>query len=148
MDKIKEFYTLADKCCRFVSSNELTADLVPVLMELLMELYIAALKLPEAEPETIDNVSLSKTEIPVIRISEQIPAFYWEVFDPFAEETAVGANLADDLYDIAADLKNGMKEFEAGRTGNAAFEWRLGLNSHWGSHAVDALRALHAIRNR
>ena len=44
--------------------------------------------------------------------------------------------------------ENEMKEYEAGRFGNAIFEWKFGLNSHWGQHVVDALRALHAVRTQ
>ena len=148
MDKIKEFYTLANKYCCYISANMITPGSVSVLMELLMNLYISAINLPEIEPETIDSVSLSEREDLSIRFSEQIPQFYWEVFDPFVQEDSVCGNLGDDLSDIAGDLQIGMKEFVSGKIGNAVFEWKLGLNNHWGSHVVDALRALHTIRTR
>ncbi|MGI6508297.1 MAG: DUF5063 domain-containing protein [Saccharofermentanales bacterium] len=148
MDKIKEFYNLADKYCHFISAKEMTISDIATLMELLMKLYISAVNLPETEPETINSVVSDETDEILITFAEQIPQLYWEIFDPFNQEDAVCANLADDLSDIATDLYDGMREFEAGRTGNAVFEWKFGLNNHWGKHATDALRALHAIRIR
>ena len=148
MDKIKEFYELADSYCHFVTSKENTIDDIPTLMELLMKLYLSALGLPESDPETIDSATSDKTDKKTVTFKKQIPTFYWEVFDPFTKEEAVCADFAEDLSEIAADIQNGMREFEAGRTGNAVFEWKFGLNSHWGNHVVDALRALHAIRIR
>ena len=145
---IQEFYDLADTYCCFLSENEITDASASCLMELLMKLYISAVNLPEAEPETVEHSTAGDTDLPSVRISDQIPQFYWEVFDPFAKDEPVCGDLADDLSDIAADLKIGMEEYEAGRIGNAVNEWKFGLNDHWGSHIVDALRALHTIRTR
>jgi hypothetical protein len=146
-NQVKEFYEQADEYCRFISENVITADTVPYVMELLMQLYISAMNLPETEPETIASLS-DISEAVAIRFSDQIPTTYWEIFDPHADKDTVCGDLIDDLSDIAADLKVGMKEYEAGRFGNAVFEWKFGLNNHWGQHIVDALRALHAARPR
>ena len=148
MDVIKEFYSTADESCCFISESEITDDSIPVLMELLMKLYISAVNLPEIEPETIVEYSTEETEFPSVRVSSQIPQFYWEVFDPLKKDDLVCGDLIDDLSDISIDLKSGITEYEAGRIGNAVFEWRFGLDNHWGMHAVDLLRALHAIRTR
>ena len=146
-NQVKEFYEQADEYCRFISENVITADTVPYVMELLMQLYISAMNLPETEPETTAPLS-DISEAVAIRFSDQIPTTYWEIFDPHADKDTVCGDLIDDLSDIAADLKVGMKEYEAGRFGNAVFEWKFGLNNHWGQHIVDALRALHAARPR
>ena len=146
MEKIKEFYKLADSYCRYISLNVISMANILVLMELLMKLYISAGNLPETEPETIDSAMSVETNAIQITFNHQIPQLYWKAFDPFVCEDTVCANLTEDLSEIAKDLKTGMKEFEEGRTGNAVFEWRLGFESHWGSHLVDALRALHRIR--
>lgn len=147
MDQVKEFYEQADEYCRFISENVITVYTVPYVMELLMKLYISAMNLPETEPETIASLS-DISEAVAIRFSEQIPTTYWEIFDPHADKDPVCGDLIDDLSDVAAALKAGMKEYEAGRFGNAVFEWKFGLNNHWGQHIVDALRALHAARPR
>ncbi len=146
MKKIKEFYKLAVTYCHYVLSNDISLENIAALMELLMMLYISAGNLPEAEPETIDPMLAEETGTAPIRFNENIPQLYWEVFDPFIYEDAVCASLVDDLSAIAADLQVGMKEFEAGRIGNAVFEWKFGFMTHWGHHLVDSLRALHKIR--
>lgn len=83
----------------------------------------------------------------MIKFQEQISVSYWEVFDPYDEEDLVLGNLADDFRDIAIDLKEGMFEYNQGRIGNAVFKWKLGLNTYWGQHIIDALRVLHVIRS-
>ena len=118
MEKIKEFYRLADSYCRFITSGVIAKDNISALMELLMELYASASNLPEKEPETTDPISAEHIGATPITFNEQIPKLYWEVFDPFVCENAVCSDLSEDLSEIAADLKNGMKEFEAGRIGN------------------------------
>ncbi len=143
--KAAEFYELANEYVRFISKNEISGDSVPSLMELLMKLYSSAMFLTDGEPETIDSCSGTSKSI-IVRFSEQISPTYWKIFDPFVDEDSVCGNLIDDLSDIAKELIDGMKEYEAGKIGNAIFEWKFGLNTHWGQHIVDALRALHAIR--
>jgi hypothetical protein len=74
---------------------------------------------------------------------------YREIFDPYepvdaedAEE--VTGSLADDLADVYADLRTGLLKWERGESGEALWEWRFGLDHHWGEHATGAMRALWA----
>ncbi len=147
MEKATKFYKLAGDYCRFISENEITVNSVSMLTELLVTLYVSAMHLPEVEPETIGSPSYVSESVPVM-LDKQLSRFYWEVFDPYVQEPPVCCDLADDLSDIASDLRRGMKEYEAGRIGNAIFVWKFGLNNHWGNHTVDALRALHAIMSQ
>nr|WP_072514650.1 DUF5063 domain-containing protein [Ndongobacter massiliensis] len=146
-DIARKFYERADEYCCFIAKNVVTVETVPSLIEILVMLYIAAMNLPEAEPETIKRSSNLFRDIP-ISFHEQIPTTYRELFDPYSDEESVCGDLFDDLSDIASDLQAGMKEYEAGKFGNAIFEWKCGWNGHWGQHVVDALRALHSIRIR
>lgn len=73
---------------------------------------------------------------------------YWEVYDPAKPEgdDKLQVSLADDLSDIYFDLQEGLELWRRGTEGdlrNAVFGWRLGWETHWGAHAVDALRAIH-----
>ena len=147
-DKIDSFCNLAEDYCSYIGNNEISIDTVEKLMELLMKLYIAAMDLPNLEPNTIEEPLSAEDNNFKIQINEQIEPFYWEVFDPYILEEPVCGHLEDDLSGIAEDLLCGIKEYEAGRYCNAVFEWRLGLYSHWGNHVVNALRALHSIRAR
>jgi hypothetical protein len=76
-------------------------------------------------------------------------ADYWTTQGPFGEEadTAVLLPLADDLADIWRDLKPGLLGLAAGAPLDAAlWDWRFTFYTHWGAHAVEALRVLHARR--
>ena len=114
------------------------------LIEIIMKLYVAALHLPNSETDTVEqNDNAMPAEI---RISSQVPSTYWEVYDPFEDTEVICGSLYDDLSDIIRDIEKGINEYDAGRIGNAVFEWRFGLNNHWGKHAVDMIRAIHALR--
>ena len=146
MDVIEEFYNMALEFCRYIETTTITYDNVEKLMTMLMNLYVKALKLPHNEPETEEEGS--NKEVEDIYIDIKVPDFYNELFDPFADEEIVGCSLTDDLGDIRKDLMEGINEYEASYKNNASFEWRLGLDNHWGKHATDVLRALHILRTK
>ena len=146
-EKVVKFYNLADQYCRYITENEVSAQSAPMIIELLMKLYISVSHLPNAEPETID-LSSDTSEPIVIKISKMISPFYWEIFDPYVKEEPVCGELRDDLSEIAEDLMEGMKEYDKGRIGNAVFAWKDGFKTHWGQHVVDALKALHAVKEQ
>ena len=58
-------------------------------------------------------------------------------------------SLADDLADIYADVKPGIRAWDSEEDSyleGIAFGWKTPLfGSHWGVHAVSAMRALHPI---
>jgi hypothetical protein len=75
--------------------------------------------------------------------------FYWAVV-PFSgdgeddpDERLVGS-LADDMADIYRDLRDGFLLLAAGvPEGDVVWGWHLSFWSHWGEHAVNALRIIH-----
>lgn len=114
-----------------------------------MHLYIAAFELPnmEVETESDDDSKFS----PTLSFSEGFETLYWSVFDPFnnnPEDEVVCMSLYDDLTAVLEELQNGISEYEAGRIGNAVFDWKLGYEVHAGTHTVNALKALHAIKSK
>jgi hypothetical protein len=58
-------------------------------------------------------------------------------------------DLADDLADIYRDIKPGLRAWdteEEGYLDEVVFDWKLPhFGSHWGIHAVGAMRALHPL---
>lgn len=71
-------------------------------------------------------------------------ALFYEYYDPWDEKDHGVSMLADDLADIYFDMKGGLLALEAGAPAeDVLFEWRLGFQTHWGLHIVDALRAIH-----
>jgi hypothetical protein len=79
--------------------------------------------------------------------------WYWAYFDPSdppdSKEEPVRGNLADDLTDIYRDIKPGLKAWDSmddKLLPEIVFGWRFPLcASHWGVHAVSAMRALHHL---
>ena len=68
---------------------------------------------------------------------------YHEVFDPYVASEPVMGSLSDDLLDVHADVTRGLHLWERGAYADAVWHWRLLFETHWGDHAIDALRALH-----
>jgi hypothetical protein len=122
------------------------------LAALLPVLYEAALQLPDVagevdEPSGEARVTAGQWKDVFDRLQEGLPGddYYWTV-EPSIEEEPVelAGSLADDLADIYADVKPGLDFVAAGgSTSSAAREWRLSFWSHWGTHAVEALRVIH-----
>ena len=120
-----------------------------LVFRLLADLCREVLLIPDAAP------SEDKVEIPRAddhewrRIYERAAAlpvqYYSVVFDPLEvpPSEAVVGDLADDLADIYRDLDYGHKLYEAGEHAEAAWQWRFSFN-HWGRHAMEGMRAIHA----
>ena len=78
---------------------------------------------------------------------------YWAYFDPSEPPDAtaepVFGDLSDDLADIYRDIKPGLRALEAGLDAYLAdivCDWKFPLfGSHWGVHAVSAMRAMHPL---
>jgi hypothetical protein len=73
--------------------------------------------------------------------------FYREIFDPFEPLTdpEVTGALADDFADIYRDVRAGLRKWQRGESGEALWEWRFNLESHWGEHLTGALRTLYVL---
>ena len=142
---INNFYETALNYCNFISKTDICSNTAKEYMEILMRLYIAALNLPEVEPDTVDSINTNYCRDNV-KVKDSI--YYWEVFDPFECNAPVGCTVYEDIISIAEDIQIGIREYEAGRINNAAYEWRFGLDAHYGRHLVDCLRALHFLRTK
>jgi hypothetical protein len=79
--------------------------------------------------------------------------FYWAYFDPtepkHTKDEATCGSLADDLADIYRDVKPGLLAWETENDeylASLVFDWKQSnFESHWGVHAVSAMRALHPL---
>jgi hypothetical protein len=72
----------------------------------------------------------------------------WVVFDPLKldREDPMITTLSDCLADIWKDLKPGLEALDVDRQrywNQALWKWRFSFQTHWGRHAIDALRAIH-----
>lgn len=111
----------------------------------LVALYAAALGLPLSWEVTIDHELAEKPVAPVTTVDFGKHDYYYEVFSPYEKSELVIGSLDDDFADIARDLETGMAYWNGGFPNNAVWEWSFHFGTHWGDHAVDALRALHRL---
>ncbi|WP_376785316.1 DUF5063 domain-containing protein [Siminovitchia terrae] len=70
--------------------------------------------------------------------------YYWEIFNPYNFEAPVCTSLTDDVLDMYKDVKKGIFLFERKKQKEAFWNWKFHFKTHWGGHAVDAIRALHS----
>jgi hypothetical protein len=113
-------------------------------------LYAAALALPELpfpadeerESERVNDDEWRR----VFRAASRLPfdAYGSDEFDAarLTEETYVGS-ICDDIADIYRDVVSPLRADRRGQRLKAVWEWRFGLQAHWGDHAIGAMRALH-----
>ena len=144
-DVVETFVCEARAYCRFVeSASELQlAERLHAARERLLKLYLAAVPLPYAEPD--DTKASPSPDVPTAWPGFEGHDVYWEVFDPYDHEHTdpVAGSLADDVLDVYRDIRPGLTLWDASQKQNAIWEWRFNFDTHWGDHAVDALRALH-----
>ena len=130
-----------------IERQEFASDLQVALTGLLD----AAGRLPEVEPSSVDlpdGPTLDEWRDRFAAVQEALGDWsgYWTTHSPATEDgEAVLLPLADDLADIWRDMKRGLTALDAGSAeADVMWEWRFGFWTHWGHHATEALRALHA----
>lgn len=111
----------------------------------LLALHLAALDLPDVEPNTDSEPPLDLTLINKARLAALPVKLYWDVFDPLRTppDAPVANSAVDDVQDIYSDVKRGLLLFDVGLVVDAAWYWRFTFASHWGEHLVGLVRALH-----
>jgi Domain of unknown function (DUF5063) len=164
-DAVNRFGLLAQQYCALVDSRS-TLDKSEFLLQIyriLPELIAEAMRLPlvkfgdDESGEQEVAISQLRTKIEMkqeerqqlhLSLGDKLGDWdvYWEIYDPRTDEGAVSGSLADDIADIYQDLKDGigLQETNEEVPGNEIiFAWRFGFTSHWGQHAVSALRTIH-----
>ncbi|AKV04486.1 hypothetical protein AKJ09_11149 [Labilithrix luteola] len=109
----------------------------------LLELYAAGARLPDAVPDPHREAPRFTAPEGWTPLDEY--DFYWTAFDAFDPESseAIVGSLDDDLVETYQDVREGLWHWERGEFADAVWQWRFGFLSHWGAHAVEALRAIH-----
>jgi len=160
------FGSVAQRFCRAVDSapNLNRTELLLQVYRILPQLINEAIDLPNVElsDDEGQEEEQGKSQARVrAGLSEaqwaQLYAFlkeklgdwdlYWQVFDPIKNNEAIRGSLADDIADIYRDLKAGLVLSAAQQAlpEDNIWEWRLLFYSHWGKHAIDALRTIHFL---
>lgn len=145
----------ATRYCALMEDDTLRGSLLTnAVITALVDLLQAGYQLAEVKPDTEDPLpSPSHEEWHEMfqRVGRRLDAsYYWTIPAlPFEYETPqpfIG-DLGDDLVDIWGDLVTGLRSLQGGATADdVLWQWKFDFESHWGQHAVDALRLLHALK--
>ena len=155
------FKTAAERYCALFESAD-ADQWVEAVLSALAQVYAAAHRLPDFglsddAPDIPDSFDVSEEEWrSVFALVQGVlgpQEAYWAYFDPSepsdSGEQPIFHSLADDLADIYRDIKPGLRAWETGDRAyleTIVFDWKTpNLGSHWGVHAVSAMRALHPI---
>lgn len=163
---VNHFGLIAEQYCSLVDSQSALdkSEFLLQVYRMLPELIAEASRLP---PVSFDDDENEEQETTIRKIRDETEMkqqgwrqlynslkeklgdwnLYWMVFDPRTDNGAIHGSLADDIADIYRDLKNGIVLREANEVpaSEIIFEWRFGFTSHWGQHAVNALRTIHFL---
>lgn len=165
--RVQHFVNIARLFCQYVETpSEEKEFWIRNILVVLAQLYAAVFSLPEVElfdddciPENnfdVDDVEWKQVFMNVVQILGQI-RWYRMNYDwmnnvsdgPNDNEVVEVGDLADDLADIYRDIKPGLRAWDENRDEylpEIVWGWRETLfTSHWGIHAVNALRVLHPL---
>ena len=155
-ETVETFIEVARSYCELVEqvetlSRETVLDRLAVLLPRLIEL---AVRLPSVEPSadvSADEVTYGAWRERFVAVNGALAdrGSYWTSMEVCGDEEpeVVNLPLADDLADMWRDLRAGLSLVGVPETAvDAVWEWRFNFEIHWGAHAVEALRAVHAAR--
>lgn len=151
--EVETFVRAAREYCAAVeglTGERKPAALARVLVPVLAGLVAAGCALPHVEPAATavpDFISRDRWFQRFEQLGEVLGRadLYWSNLDTTTEAPVSAGSLADDLTDIWRDLRHGLDALDTGSDWHdVVFEWRLSFIAHWGRHAVDARRPLHA----
>jgi hypothetical protein len=138
-----DFYLAALSYCRLIEKIDVFIDNNLIkLINSLLDIYSKAILLPDIQSNINEECNFEIT-IPQINFGNY--EFYWEVFNPYHLDETVSSSLSDDIVDIYKDVKKGLILFDKNEHKEAIWQWKFSFDIHWGSHAVDAIRALHYV---
>ena len=122
----------------------------------LAALYHAASELPEIPPDSSDVPEARAEQDQYRAIQGSLAALlgrydsYREIFDPSDpdDREPVQALLSLDLVEVLEDVESGRSLLEPDRRvtpNDVLWQWRFDFTSHWGRHAVTALKVINSL---
>jgi len=155
---VERFTAIATEFCGVVDTAA-TLDRVAFLKQvyrLLPKLIDQAISFPDVELSDNENADGEEDvaqnhgawKARFALLSEKLDDwdFYPEVldpvFDPLRDTEVVLGSLADDLADIHRDLSEALSD-PSMLPQNRIWTWQFSFRTHWGQHAVDALKTIH-----
>jgi len=120
----------------------------------LLELYASALELPAVAPDSaeVDNLPRPiEKEVALFKsLREKLGSseIYYTIFNSINPEKPMQGSLANDFSEIYFDLKHDLELTASDAPSNdVLWTLRFSFRSHWGRHAISALKALHDLRS-
>lgn len=141
-DTVARFVGAAEHYCDLIETPSAAGDRAAFVLGVrsgLAELLASGLALPDTEPSEVD-------------LPEGPTQAKWASAFTSAQTTLgelpggpdAYLSVPDELADVWRDLRRGLNALAAdARWQDVAWEWKFGLQTHWGKHAEDALVALH-----
>jgi hypothetical protein len=161
--QVKEFKDAAERYCALLQFDPDEPERwVEEILAALSSLYAKGHGLPDLgltneAPDIPDSLDVTADEWRSVfgRVHKVLgkQEAYWAYFDPSepadADEEPIFHSLADDLADVYRDVMPGLRAWSAlddRYLETIVFDWKTpNFGSHWGLHAVSAMRALHPI---
>jgi len=137
------FAAIARQFVQFVENSDALGreEFVREVQPLVLDVYTSAISLDGGDPA-------GDAEPPASMSTDE----WWTLFQRLQRQLAdfdsvVDGSLSDDIADIYRDLRDGLIPYDAGDSGEAAWNWRTDFESHWGRHAAHAIYALQVLRS-
>ena len=153
-DDVADFREQAERYCALVEGARAyrRKEFAALLVESLAGVVSAAARLPDPDVTGEDLPDRPTHEEWVEQANALARALgtwnqYWTTTEVLGdgEPEVTTLPLWDDLADVWRDLKAGLLALDDGApVDDVVWEWRWGFYMHWGEHATEALRALHA----
>ncbi|GGK51510.1 DUF5063 domain-containing protein [Nocardia camponoti] len=135
-----------------IAESASVEDAARRLVAPLAHLVAAGSALPQVDPTEADLPRTVDRDAWYARYREMADGFgnadlYWTNLDiAQLDSNLCAGSLADDIADIWREMRTGIAALDNGSDWrDVVFEWRLSFHHHWGRHAVEALRPLHAL---
>lgn len=167
-DMATRFGAVARRYCTLVDgAADLEKDQFLLQMyRILPDLIVEAIRLPDTDPWKRNEEEDGSDDFPANDTSEEMgyedwsviynllkeklghDDLYWTVFDPTSDDNEViRGTLADDMAGIYRNLKDSLLPMDKNLiiAEVAIWNWRLLFYSHWGDHAISALRTIHKL---
>ena len=165
-DLAAQFAAVATQFCKLVddASSLDRTDFLKQIYQILPKLMDLAISLPdpdetddEADEEDFDDENAAPPKAGAVatgheewkrRYAQLTNVLgdwdkYREVFNPYRDADVIYGSLADDLADIYSDLYKPLSSVSMSAD-EKIWNWQFSFQTHWGHHAIDALRAIHA----
>lgn len=139
-----EFAKKSFRFCKGVETNcRYSQEHLEKLLVLILEIYSAALVLPDVDPETVEDADKEyHAPLPALEKKDT----YFMVLDPQGDSPEIGCStISMDLSEIREDLLSGLTLYDDGHITDALWQWRFDFRSHWSYHAANAINALNPL---